>query len=243
MTRSFNLTRQGIAAFTLIESLVVISIIALLISILLPALQSARTSAQSISSLSNIRQIALATHLYAQDEKGFLPAEVSNGSPANMQYFPAKLTGVATGGVVTRTGYLADPSVFWSPGRMAYGGATRSTIDWAYPGYAANRHGAMPREADGKETANLDRPGSRSLSKLLLMAEAFRGNQFPAVDGRTQLDNVAVLFAYNGAVVRSYADAHAIATDPTDLYWQTTGPRSGVWLVSSRSNLLPYVWP
>lgn len=243
MTRPVKLVRRAPSGFTLIELLVVITLIAMLISILLPALQHARTSGQSMASLSNIRQIALATHLYAQDEKGFLPPEVSDGTPTNMQYYPAKLTGIATGGAVSRTGYLGDPSVFWSPGRIAYGGATRSTIDWAYPGYAANRHGAMPRESDGKEPANLDRPGKRSLSKLLLMAEAFRGNQFPARDGRTQLDNVAVLFAYNGAVVRSYVDAHAIALEPSDLYWQTTGPRSGSWQVSNRSTLLPFVWP
>ena len=56
-------------AFTLIELLVVISIISLLISILLPALASARKSAEAVSCLSNLRQQGIGWQMYTTDHK------------------------------------------------------------------------------------------------------------------------------------------------------------------------------
>jgi prepilin-type N-terminal cleavage/methylation domain-containing protein/prepilin-type processing-associated H-X9-DG protein len=60
-------------AFTLIELLVVVAIIALLISILLPALNGARQSARTAVCASNLHQILLSTRYYADDVKGYLP--------------------------------------------------------------------------------------------------------------------------------------------------------------------------
>jgi prepilin-type processing-associated H-X9-DG protein/prepilin-type N-terminal cleavage/methylation domain-containing protein len=60
-------------AFTLVELLVVIGVIALLIAILLPALSSARESAKAVSCLSNLRQLATAAHAYAVEHQGSFP--------------------------------------------------------------------------------------------------------------------------------------------------------------------------
>ena len=65
--------RRPTAGFTLVELLVVIGIIALLIGILLPVLGKAREQANATKCLANVRQLALATILFAGDHKGCMP--------------------------------------------------------------------------------------------------------------------------------------------------------------------------
>lgn len=58
--------------FTLIEVLVVVAIIALLIAILMPSLTAARRATRSAACLSNMRQLGVASHMYAHSWKGLL---------------------------------------------------------------------------------------------------------------------------------------------------------------------------
>jgi prepilin-type N-terminal cleavage/methylation domain-containing protein/prepilin-type processing-associated H-X9-DG protein len=116
--------------FTLIELLVVIAIIAILAALLLPALSQAKEAARSASCLSNLRQLALAVHMCADDSEDKFPgvwdASVGNGNNSGSNgwmYFMSFGTPTRfdpTRGVLYE--YARNAKVFECPGDRALSG-------------------------------------------------------------------------------------------------------------------------
>lgn len=81
--RTQNMAMRSLS-FTLMELLVVIAIVAVLASLLLPALQEARSKANRATCASRHRQLLIALNLYANDFDDYLPHQIKDGSPPNV---------------------------------------------------------------------------------------------------------------------------------------------------------------
>jgi prepilin-type N-terminal cleavage/methylation domain-containing protein/prepilin-type processing-associated H-X9-DG protein len=107
--------RRTPAAFTLVELLVVIGIIALLVAILLPALGRAREQARAVACASNLRQIGMAMVMYTNDNKQRYPFHADIGGQFQEDWIHWQASRDVNNSAVAKYVGRFEPQVFRCP--------------------------------------------------------------------------------------------------------------------------------
>lgn len=130
--------------FTVIDVLVSMSVIAVLISLMLPQISKVNESARRVACQSNLRQIGIGTLMYAQEYEGFLPPSQFLRSPGNPVSRPQEMITLRVQnttawdglGLLYLHGYVDAPEVFYCQSHRGHHRFGAYANLWTAPGEA-----------------------------------------------------------------------------------------------------------
>jgi prepilin-type processing-associated H-X9-DG protein/prepilin-type N-terminal cleavage/methylation domain-containing protein len=210
--------------FTLVELLVVIAVVAILASLLFPALKNARAKAKEIACLSNLKQFNLANAGYVSDEDGWLPYGVADYKLWDYLLMPYLNYPQDSAEASSRN----DFSVYHCPG----GAPSNISSNYRSRGYSYNNN--LTRTAcklssidmQGKKLLIADSAGSTDDLETWTFCKTFRA---VFVDRFGYLSNL--IYRHSEKVNVLFVDGHAGAC-PKSIYdssWEEWVPEGVEW--------------
>jgi len=204
------------SSFTLIELLVVIAIIAILAAILLPALQSARETAQATNCISNMHQLGQIYMFYSEDYKGYLPCLDNMGGVGAKNRDGETLTRKNWLDYLVKK-YLSRAKASTSPVELLFcPSESKSFTDETATNYGINYLIATRTDSNNK-TVGIKRNEFSSFSRIGMIVENYGhlcyygGTVNPDgkhATGGSYANNRAPYFRHRGRAAVSYLDFH-----------------------------------
>lgn len=224
--------------FTLIELLTVVAIIAILASILIPIVGEAREQARRSGCLSNLRQLVLAIHNYANDNQDRMPPVAGgHGNTGAAQRISRNPNDPNTSLGILVDSYVYTLELFWcsSAELKGQGGSLDAQFsNWENSGWMHTSYVYRGRAGTGMDGRNLDRVPKlphfleERLTLLTDKVEANRGRAWDPPPGALYTNHLA---GFN--VAKSDGSVRWLTLTPETIPWETNAARF-FWTVDQR---------